>query len=101
MIVNKEFVEVFFSAYKEVKNIFKFKTMEKSSDGTYTLLFGLTRSDKTNMRDIILVELVDNEYYNQYNVYVISPVDKSFVKIGTQIEYDFFFNEGGSCSLFY
>ena len=105
MIVNKEFVETFFSAYKDVKNIFEFEKMEESSDGTYRLYFGLNRLDKTGMRDIILAELVDGEeygqYYSQYNVYVISPVDKSFVKIGTQIEYDFFFNEGSSCSLFY
>lgn len=102
MITNKEFVEKFYSAYKEVKNIFELETMEASSDldVTYTILFGFRRPDETGMRDIIFVELVDEEYY-QYNVYAISLVDKSFVKIGTQIGYDFFFNEGSSSSLFY
>lgn len=100
MITNREFVEVHYSAYKDVKNIFEFEKIEESSDSTYALLSGLVRSDKTNMRDIILVELVDDEKYSKYKVYAISPVDKSFVKIGTQIEYDFFFNEGDSCSIF-
>lgn len=93
MIENKGFVDKFYSGYKNVKNIFDLEIIEapSASDSTYTFLFGLNRVDLYSMKDIIFAELVDEEY-NEYEVYAISPIDKAFVRIGTQVGSDFFFN---------